>query len=39
MVKSFIYTKDELKAYGERRLKYTLDGQQFDIALKPYTNL
>jgi hypothetical protein len=22
-VKSFIYTKDELKAYGERRLKYT----------------
>jgi hypothetical protein len=33
-VKSFIYTKAELKAYGERKLKYTLNGQPFDIALK-----
>jgi hypothetical protein len=33
-VKSFIYTKGELKAYGERKLKYTLDGQTFDISLK-----
>jgi hypothetical protein len=33
-VKSFIYTKAELKAYGERKVKYTLDGEVFDIPLK-----
>jgi hypothetical protein len=33
-VKSFIYTKAELKAYGEKKIKYTLDGQVFDIPLK-----
>jgi hypothetical protein len=26
--------KDELKAYGERRLKNKIYGQQFDIVLK-----
>jgi hypothetical protein len=33
-VKSFIYTKAELKAYGDRKIKYSLDGQSFDIAIK-----
>jgi hypothetical protein len=33
-VKSFIYTKAELKNYGERKIKYTLDGEVFDISLK-----
>jgi len=33
-VKSFIYTKSELKAYGDRKIKYKLDGQTFDIKLK-----
>jgi len=33
-VKSFISTKDELKAYGDRKIIYTLDGQPFDIAIK-----
>ena len=33
-VKSFIYTKNELKAYGEKKIIYTLDGQTFDIQLK-----
>jgi hypothetical protein len=33
-VKSFIYTKAELKSYSERKIKYTLDGEVFDIALK-----
>jgi hypothetical protein len=33
-VKSFITTKQELNAYGERKIKYKLDGQTFEIALK-----
>ena len=33
-VKSFIYTKAELKAYGDRKIKYTLEGQSFDISIK-----
>jgi hypothetical protein len=33
-VKSFITTKQELNAYGERKIKYKLDGQIFEIALK-----
>jgi hypothetical protein len=33
-VKSFIYTKAELKAYGEQKIKYKLDGQEFKIELK-----
>lgn len=33
-VKSFISTKEELKAYGGRKIKYKLDGQSFDIAIK-----
>jgi len=33
-VKSFIYTKNELKAYGEKKIIYTLDGQHFEIQLK-----
>jgi hypothetical protein len=33
-VKSFIFTKQELKAYGDKKIKYSLDGQTFDIALK-----
>ncbi len=32
-VKSFISTKDELKAYGEKKIKYSLDGQTFDIKI------
>jgi hypothetical protein len=33
-VKSFITTKQELNAYGDRKIKYKLDGQIFEIALK-----
>lgn len=33
-VKSFISTKAELKAYGDRKIIYTLDGQQMNIAIK-----
>ncbi len=33
-VKSFISTKDELKAYGDRKIIYTLDGQQMNISIK-----
>jgi hypothetical protein len=33
-VNSFISTKAELKAYGDRKIKYKLDGQSFDIAIK-----
>lgn len=33
-VKSFIYTKAELKSYGDRKIKYSLDGQSIDIAIK-----
>lgn len=33
-VKSFISTKSELKAYGERKIKYSLDGQEMHIQLK-----
>jgi hypothetical protein len=33
-VKSFISTKEELKAYGDRKIIYTLDGQTFNIAIK-----
>lgn len=33
-VKSFIYTKAELNAYGDRKIKYTLEGQSFDIKIK-----
>ena len=33
-VKSFIYTKDELRKYGDRKIKYSLDGQQFEIKIK-----
>jgi len=33
-VKSFISTKAELKAYGDRKIKYKLDGQSFDISIK-----
>jgi hypothetical protein len=33
-VKSFITTKQELNAYGERKIKYKLDGQTFEIAIK-----
>jgi len=33
-VKSFIYTKAELKAYGDKKIIYKLDGQTFDIKLK-----
>jgi len=33
-VKSFVYTKDELKSYGDRKIKYSLDGQSIDISIK-----
>lgn len=33
-VKSFISTKAELKAYEDRKIIYTLDGQQINIAIK-----
>ena len=33
-VKSFISTKAELKAYEDRKIIYTLDGQQMNIAIK-----
>jgi len=33
-VKSFIYTKAELKAFGEKKIIYNLDGQTFEIKLK-----
>jgi len=33
-VKSFIYTKAELKAYGDKKIIYKLDGQTFEIKLK-----
>jgi len=33
-VKSFIYTKAELKAFGEKKIIYTLEGQTFEIKLK-----
>lgn len=33
-VKSFIYTKAELNTYGDRKIKYILDGQSFDIKIK-----
>jgi hypothetical protein len=33
-VKSFVSTKAELKAFGDREIKYKLDGQEFKIALK-----
>jgi len=33
-VKSFISTKAELKDYGDRKIKYTLDGQSFNISIK-----
>jgi len=33
-VKSFIYTKAELKSYGDKHIIYKLDGQTFDIQLK-----
>ena len=33
-VKSFISTKAELKAYGDRKIIYTLDGQTHNIAIK-----
>jgi hypothetical protein len=33
-VKSFISTKAELKAFGDRQIKYKLDGQEFKIPLK-----
>lgn len=33
-VKSFISTKAELKAYGDRKIIYTLDGQQMNISIK-----
>jgi len=33
-VKSFIYTKGELKNYGEKKIIYKLDGQTFEIKLK-----
>jgi len=33
-VKSFIYTKSELKAFGEKKIIYKLDGQTFEIKLK-----
>lgn len=33
-VKSFIYTKAELKTYGDRKIKYTLEGQSFYIKIK-----
>ena len=33
-VKSFIYTKQELNNYGEKKIIYTLDGQTFKIPLK-----
>lgn len=33
-VKSFIYTKAELKSYGDRKIKYSLDGQSIDISIK-----
>jgi len=33
-VKSFIYTKTELKAFGEKKIIYKLDGQTFEIKLK-----
>jgi len=33
-VKSFIYTKAELKAFGEKKIIYKLDGQTFEIKLK-----
>lgn len=32
-IKSFIYTKSELNRYGQRKIKYTLDGSKFDIIL------
>ena len=33
-VKSFVYTKAELKSYGDRKIKYSLDGQSIDISIK-----
>ena len=33
-VKSFLYTKKEFEAYGERKIKYALDGQSIDIKIK-----
>ncbi len=33
-VKSFIYTKNELQSYGDKIIKYSLDGQTFNIKLK-----
>lgn len=33
-VKSFIYTKNEFEAYGERKIKYTLDNTTIDIKIK-----
>lgn len=33
-VKSFISTKAEIKAYEDRKIIYTLDGQQMNIAIK-----
>ena len=33
-VKSFISTKSELEAYGEKSIIYTLDGQNFNIKIK-----
>lgn len=33
-VKSFIYTKAELKAYGDRKIIYTLDRQTINISIK-----
>ena len=33
-VKSFVSTKEELEAYGQRKIKYKLDGQSFDISIK-----
>lgn len=33
-VNSFIYTKNEFERYGERKIKYTLDGQTINIKIK-----
>ena len=33
-LKSFVSTKAELKAYEERKITYTLDGEKFNIELK-----
>jgi len=33
-VKSFMYTQAELKAYGDKKIIYKLDGQTFEIKLK-----